>query len=200
MTRGLSIRLPLPGHPLDLVPGDPREARAGLAFAALLDHFGAGALERLPAPGHITASAYLVTPDLAWVLVMHHAKLDRWLQPGGHADGMADLVAVARKEAAEETGVVPGAPDSPAPLLVDVHRIPARGNVPAHLHYDAGFLFRIPADARLQANAESRGLAWVRTARIAGRDGRDALTRAARRVRARAGGASRGRGLPPAGP
>ncbi len=37
--------------------------------------------------GHFTASAFVVSVDGERTLLLHHAKLGRWLQPGGHADG-----------------------------------------------------------------------------------------------------------------
>ncbi len=39
------------------------------------------------------------------VLLLHHAKLDKWLQPGGHCDGDPDVLRVALKEAEEESGL-----------------------------------------------------------------------------------------------
>lgn len=56
-------------------------------------------------PGHATGSAFVVNSDLDRVLLMHHRKLDKWLQPGGHADGQEDLFQVAWRETLEETGV-----------------------------------------------------------------------------------------------
>src|ERR1700755_2970053 len=49
--------------------------------------------------GHFTASAWLVSADGERALLMLHRKLGRWLQPGGHADGEADLPGVALREA-----------------------------------------------------------------------------------------------------
>ena len=40
--------------------------------------------------GHITGSAWLVDRSGDRVLLAHHAKLGRWLQPGGHSDGDPD--------------------------------------------------------------------------------------------------------------
>jgi 8-oxo-dGTP pyrophosphatase MutT (NUDIX family) len=62
-------------------------------------------LERRCAPGHLTGSAWIVSPCRRRVLLTHHHKLDRWLQLGGHADGDGDLLAVARREAEEESGL-----------------------------------------------------------------------------------------------
>src|SRR3954447_17850503 len=55
---------------------------------------------------HFTGSAVVVTPDGQRVLMLHHAKLNRWLQPGGHADeaDLGAMEATALREAREETG------------------------------------------------------------------------------------------------
>jgi 8-oxo-dGTP pyrophosphatase MutT (NUDIX family) len=55
---------------------------------------------------HLTGSAFVVSEDGASVLLLHHRKLNRWLQPGGHADPGEDAgERVALREAREETGI-----------------------------------------------------------------------------------------------
>ncbi len=53
---------------------------------------------------------------------MLHAKLGRWFQPGGHADGDATLPGVAWREATEETGVTGLTLAVPA-IDLDVHEV-----------------------------------------------------------------------------
>src|SRR5882724_8687217 len=65
----------------------------------------ADCLLRSCAPGHLTGSAWIVSPDRTRTLLTHHHKLDKWLQLGGHADGDGDLLAVALREAREEGGL-----------------------------------------------------------------------------------------------
>ena len=55
--------------------------------------------------GHVTGSAWIVNPARTHVLLTHHKKLGRWLQPGGHSDGHNVTLEVALKEAAEESGL-----------------------------------------------------------------------------------------------
>ena len=66
----------------------------------------------------------MLSPFHRSVLLVHHRKLGRWLQPGGHADGEADLLQVALREAREETALemfeIPPADSPPAPLDVDI--------------------------------------------------------------------------------
>jgi 8-oxo-dGTP pyrophosphatase MutT (NUDIX family) len=121
----------------------------------------ADCFERSLLPGHVTASGWVLSKDKDAVLLMHHRKLDRWFQPGGHCDGDPDVQAVAEKEVLEETGI------SDLNLLksgifdVDVHLIPANKDVPAHYHYDVRFAFGIDNDQDIVLNSESKDVKWV---------------------------------------
>jgi len=139
-------------------PADALEREARQRFLALLAT-APRALWRDCFPAHFTASCWLVSADGERALLMHHRKLDRWLQPGGHADGEGDLEQVALREAEEESGladlsVTPGIFD------LDAHEIPARGGEPAHWHYDVRFVVRATASEAFVANDESRAMAW----------------------------------------
>jgi 8-oxo-dGTP pyrophosphatase MutT (NUDIX family) len=141
--------------------------------------------ERTCAPGHFTGSAWLVSADGRRALLMHHRKLDRWLQPGGHADGDGDLAGVALREAQEETGL-PGLRVDRRVFDLDRHAIPARGAEPEHWHYDVRFVVRAGEDERFTVTAESRGLAWRPVEDIAADASLDgSLRRMARRWLAR---------------
>lgn len=111
--------------------------------------------------GHVTASAAVLNRAGSHMLLTHHAKLGRWLQLGGHADGDADALRVACREAREESGLAV-VPVCAEPVDVDIHRIPPRGAEPAHLHYDVRFLLRVAdGSARLVLSDESLALRWV---------------------------------------
>jgi 8-oxo-dGTP pyrophosphatase MutT (NUDIX family) len=137
----------------------PAEADTASRYLALLAH--PEAFQRTHLPGHITGSAFLVDPTLTHTLLVHHGKLNRWLQPGGHADGDTDVAGVARREANEETGVLQ------LDLLVndifdlDIHPIPARKEFPAHDHYDVRYLFRASMQERVIVSEESHDVRWV---------------------------------------
>ena len=109
--------------------------------------------------GHITGSAWLVDIAGDRVLLAHHRKLGRWLQPGGHSDGDPDTVAVALREAREESGLKVRALDE-AIFDIDVHRIPTRGRELAHFHFDVRFLVQAEHD-RFRVSDESHARAWV---------------------------------------
>lgn len=117
------------------------------------------ALHRSCVEGHLTGSAMVVDPGTLRFLFMLHAKVGRWLQPGGHADGDAALPGVALREATEETGIEGLRVAAPA-VDLDVHRFEAAGEVP-HLHFDVRYLVVAPPGAVAEGNHESRGLRWA---------------------------------------
>lgn len=117
--------------------------------------------ERTLAIGHITASAWLLDKSGTHALLMHHAKLDNWFQLGGHCDGNPDVLAVAIKEAQEESGINGIAAVSPEIFDIDVHLIPANPREKAHYHYDVRFLLRVTSDEDVIQNTESKELRWI---------------------------------------
>ena len=111
-------------------------------------------------PGHFTASGFVVAPDGSALLLIHHKRLDRWLQPGGHIDpGDPSPIAAAAREVREETGIATG-PILDALIDVDIHPIPPRAPEPAHEHFDLRFAFRA-LGTDLVADDEVFDAAWV---------------------------------------
>lgn len=96
------------------------------------------------APGHFTASAFVLSPDQRCLLLIFHKKLKMWLQPGGHIEPTdRDVVAAARREVSEETGLEGLTLEAPM-FDLDVHQIPAWGETPAHLHHDVRCVMTAP--------------------------------------------------------
>jgi len=150
-------------------PGDP--------FAR--DHF---------TPGHFTASSFVLSPDRASVLLIFHGKLQLWLQPGGHFDSSdPGVLEAARREVAEETGVVQMALGLPAGDLldVDIHKIPAhpRRGEPEHEHFDIRFLF-VAQSLNFLAGSDAQAARWVELEDVEDSGTDDSVRRAIRKLMA----------------
>jgi 8-oxo-dGTP pyrophosphatase MutT (NUDIX family) len=137
----------------------PDEADTVAEFAELAREQGADPYRRERLQGHFTASAWLVGADGRRALLTHHRKLDRWLQPGGHADGDRELARAALREAEEESGLRHLVVE-PEPFDLDRHWIPERGAEPGHWHYDVRFVVRATGSEEFVVGEESHDLAW----------------------------------------
>jgi 8-oxo-dGTP pyrophosphatase MutT (NUDIX family) len=94
-------------------------------------------------------------------LLVHHAKLNKWMQPGGHADGDENILHVALREAEEETGITNFKLISPTPFDLDIHLIPERKDFPQHLHYDVRFLLEANRSEPILVSEESHDVKWI---------------------------------------
>ena len=115
---------------------------------------------------HLTASAWVVSPDRKNVLMAYHKLYDSWAWLGGHADGNFNLAAVAEKETKEESGIenlqlVSETPVSLEVLTVNGHEKKGK-YVPCHLHLNLTYLFEAEQNQRLHIKAdENSGVAWI---------------------------------------
>ena len=148
--------------------------------------------DRSSFPAHLTGSAIVLDEARTHLLVVWHAGLGLWLQPGGHCEsGDADLLQTARRETAEETGLHLDAFGNDALLVhVDVHDIPARAQEPAHRHHDLRFAFVAPRSA-VEVLRDGSASGWVPIERLDGlaidASLRRAVERALREATAHAG-------------
>jgi 8-oxo-dGTP pyrophosphatase MutT (NUDIX family) len=127
-------------------------------FLSLLKHPRSYFRDHLP--GHVTGSVWIIDESKQFVLLTHHAKLNRWLQPGGHADGDENIMAVALREATEETGLKNLRLLTESIFDIDIHTIPARKDFPEHQHYDIRFLLEAFKEEPLLVSEESHEIAW----------------------------------------
>ncbi len=113
---------------------DEQERGSIEAVIAELERDGTAGFRRSHfSPGHVTASGFVRNGDQ--VLLIHHDRLGRWMQPGGHIEPEdANVEAAARREIHEETGLADLT--SLGLLDVDVHLIPPGRGEPSHLHFD----------------------------------------------------------------
>src|SRR5688572_18920037 len=139
-------------------------------------------LLRSCAPGHFTGSAWVVDAGRSRTLLTHHRKLDKWLQLGGHADGEADLLAVALREAQEESGLKAVRAVSAEIFDIDRHLIPARKDEPEHWHYDVRFLIEADPAEPLVVTSESKELAWVELAEVVRLNPEESMVRMVRKT------------------
>ncbi|MCC7061480.1 MAG: NUDIX hydrolase [Planctomycetes bacterium] len=138
-------------------------------------------------PGHITASAWILSADRTRCLLTHHRKLGRWLQLGGHVDGEPQVELAALREAQEESGMrdftlARWAGADLVPLDLDVHEIPARGAEPAHDHWDVRFLLVAGRGQELAMSEESTDLRWFADEELAAVTGEESVLRLPRKA------------------
>lgn len=125
--------------------------------------------DRANTAGHLTAAGWIVDESSLYALLVHHAKLALWVQPGGHIDP-DDLSpdSAAAREIREETGLSEFRLADAAIYDLAIHEVPARGDMPAHRHYDVRFLFIAPMSVSAADDpAEILETAWIPNTSIA---------------------------------
>ncbi len=112
---------------------------------------------------HVTASALIVHPASGRVLLRWHGRQQAWLQVGGHADpGESDPLAVALREAREETGLADLVPWPDGEIRhVAIVPVPAARGEPAHEHADIRFTLATQAPGTARAERPDAPLRWL---------------------------------------
>ena len=114
-------------------------------------------------PGHVCATAFVVSPDHRHLLLVHHPRLG-WSNPGGHVEPGESTAQAADRELAEEAGLT-GADVVRLPWPVGVHvtDVEARPGEPAHRHWNVAWAFVADRSAPLTAESvdgTTRELRW----------------------------------------
>jgi 8-oxo-dGTP pyrophosphatase MutT (NUDIX family) len=123
---------------------------------------GDDSVMRTGRPGHLTASGVILDPAARKTLLVLHAKLGLWVQPGGHCEQAdASLRQAALRECVEETGV-DELNVSPEPVVLSRHGAPCG----ADTHFDVQYLVLAPAGARPSVSEESRDVRWFEVAQL----------------------------------
>ena len=114
-------------------------------------------------PLHVTASALIVHPPTARVLLRWHQRQQAWLQVGGHGDpGESEPLVIVGREAEEETGLpdlVPW-PDAEIRHVVIVNVPPGKGE-PAHEHADVRYFMATHTPDAIRPESAHAPLRWL---------------------------------------
>jgi len=153
------------------IPRDGREAAEKEIMLNLIAMQGDALLSRDSAHAHMTSSSMIVNKARTKVLMAYHKIYQSWAWTGGHNDGESDFMAVAMREAREETGVKTLVPFSEAPASLEVLHVLAhikRGKwVGTHLHLNVSYLFEADETEPLRiAEDENSAVGWVSIADI----------------------------------
>ncbi len=149
----------------DYLPANEQEETDRKTLLAFLKS-GSDISTRENLVAHLTASAWVVSPDRKNVLMAYHKLYHSWAWLGGHADGNWDLSAVAEKEAKEESGIEKLRPVSENPISLEILTVNGhekRGAyVPCHLHLNLTYLFEAEQNQCLRIKAdENSGVDWI---------------------------------------
>ena len=144
-------------------PWNPQEVRDTAELLRRLES-GEDLFHRENTAAHLTASAWVVSPDRTQILMAYHNLYDSWAWLGGHADGEQDLLAVALREVREESGAT-ARPVSDQIFSVEI--LPVSGHekrgeyVSSHLHMNVTFLLEADPAAPVRSKPdENSRVAW----------------------------------------
>ena len=148
------------------VPGNEQEERDKAEILRWLETGGEEIYTRKNCTAHMTASAWVVSPDRRHVLMAWHNLYKSWAWLGGHADGETDLRAVARREAEEESGIRGLAEQADGILSLEILTVDGHEKkgeyVSSHLHLNVTYLFEADMAGSLAVKPdENSAVGWI---------------------------------------
>ena len=147
------------------IPFNEQEAQDKALILAFLNS-GAELITRDNPAAHLTASAWVVSPDRKQVIMVYHNLYQSWSWMGGHADGDWDLLRVAKREVMEECGLHDLTVVSPEIFSLEVLTVAGHEKkgkyLSSHLHLNVTYLFEADPEQPLRIKPdENSGVAWV---------------------------------------
>ena len=145
----------------------PLDEREEADRTQILQYLASGhdALSREDAAAHFTCSAWITDSTRSRVLFAFHNIYKSWAWIGGHADGNPDFLAVALKEAREETGVRNFRVLSENPISIETLAVKSHVKhgkiVSSHLHFNVTYLLEAdPEDELTVKKDENSAVGW----------------------------------------
>lgn len=126
---------------------------------------GEALLDRSNTSAHLTASAWVVSPDRRQVLMAYHNLYDSWAWLGGHADGEEDMLSVALKEVREESGLQDVRPLTEDIFSVEILAVAGHEKkgqfVSSHLHLNVTYLLEADPTQPVRCKEdENQAVGW----------------------------------------
>lgn len=150
----------------DFKPGSAQEAADQQTMLSFIENNPGDVLVRGNKIAHITSSAMIFNETMDKLLMVYHNIYQSWSWTGGHADGDADLLYVAMKEAREETGLknIKACSDK----IVSLDILPVFGHlknnemVSSHLHLSVSYILQASeAESICIKPDENSGVQWI---------------------------------------
>lgn len=148
------------------VPGCEQEEADKRIILSAIEKQGSSILTRESELFHITVSGFTVNEDKSKTLMVFHNIYNSWSWIGGHADGDADFLSVALKEAKEETGIEHICPASGDIISIDILTTIGHWKngsyVAPHLHLNITYLLiGNEADSIRRKADENKAVGWI---------------------------------------